>query len=146
IELPLEIGAVIDLSIRTPWDTLPRKGRVAWTQPADGDFLFGVEYVELARDADYVGLLNMDRVKVDATLALKLPAQLALRRQVLPFAQADGQVYVACLNPRDSTSLQAVEKALGRPVCAEPAEPESLARALDRVYGDGAAGTAPNRS
>jgi type IV pilus assembly protein PilB len=66
-----------------------------------------------------------------------VPAALALRRQVLPFALADGKVHVACLNARDAAALQAVEKALAAPVCPEPAEPESLKRALDRVYGDG---------
>ena len=97
---------------------------------------FGVEYTELPADAECVGLLNMDKVKIDPALAFRVPAQLALRRQVLPFAFADGHVHVACCNVLDAAALQAVEKLVAAPVRAESAEPESLKRALDRVYAD----------
>src|SRR5262249_54243190 len=101
------------------------------------------------KDADCVGLLNLDRVKIDPALALRLPPSLALRRQLLPFAFADGHVHVACGNVQDAAALQAVEKLFSAPVKAEPAEPDSLRRALDRVYADlqkAAAGTGKQRS
>src|SRR5262249_28885915 len=72
--------------------------------------------------------------------ALRVPPHVALRRQVLPFAFADGKVHVACANVQDASALQAVEKALAAPVQLEPAEPDSLRRALDRVYADIPAG------
>ncbi len=73
----------------------------------------GVEYVEFAADADCVGLLNMDKVKIDPALALRVPPHVALRRQVLPFALSDGHVHVACANMLDVGALQMVEKVSG---------------------------------
>jgi type II secretory ATPase GspE/PulE/Tfp pilus assembly ATPase PilB-like protein len=86
-------------------------------------------------------ILNMDLVRVDPAVALKLPPALALRRKVLPFAVTNGQVYVACLDVADTSAVQVVEKFVSAPVRLEAAEPESLARALDRVYGDLPGGT-----
>jgi type II secretory ATPase GspE/PulE/Tfp pilus assembly ATPase PilB-like protein len=138
-DLHLEAGLLLELSIRTPWETVCRKGRVVHSRAEPGSVHAGIQYVELPHDADCLGLLNMDKVKIDPALALRVPANLALRRQVLPFALADGKVHVACLNVTDQASLQALEKLLSASVCAEPAEPESLRRALDRVFGDSAA-------
>ncbi len=134
--LDFAADAVVELAIRTPWEVVARKGRVAWSKTLDGAAHFGVEYVELPKDAECVGLLNLDNVKIDPALALRVPPSLALRRNVLPFAAADGHVHVACLNALDSAAFQAVEKLLALPLRVEPAEPESLRRALDRIYGD----------
>lgn len=79
-------------------------------------------------------LLNMDEVKIDPLWALAISSQLALRRQVLPFAEVGGVVQVAVLNDRDSAALQALKRQLGRPIEAERADPASLRRALQRVY------------
>jgi type IV pilus assembly protein PilB len=87
-------------------------------------------------------LLDMDQVIVDPACALKVPAALALRRQLLPFASIDGQTFVACLDAEDTTALQAVERAVKQPVRPQPAEAESLKRALNRIFGGGQAGTA----
>jgi len=145
-DLWLDAGLLLELSIRTPWETVCRKGRVVWTLAGLKTVTVGIQYVELPRDADCLGLLNMDKVKIDPALALRVPASLAIRRNVLPFALADGKVHVACLDVRDRAALQAVEKLLAAPVSAEPAEPESLKRALDRVFGDTAtANGAPAR-
>ncbi|MGE3804508.1 MAG: ATPase, T2SS/T4P/T4SS family [Gemmataceae bacterium] len=131
----LEKGIVLEMQIRTPWEVVHRKGRVCWTKDSGSGFQLGVEYVELPTDADCIGLLDMDKVKIDPVWALRVPANLAVRRQVLPFAFSNNQVYVACVDTRDQATLQAVEKLLGSRICVEPAEPESLQRALDRVYG-----------
>lgn len=138
-DLHVQEDALLHLSIQTPWEKVYRKGRIVWTRMDGQAWRFGVRYVDLPADADCIGLLNMDKVKVDPALALQVPASFALRRQVLPFALADGKVHVACMNVVDHATLQAVEKLVARPVSAEPAEPDSLRRALDRVYGDLAA-------
>ncbi len=80
-------------------------------------------------------LLDMDKIRIDPAWAIRVPASLALRRQVLPFACVGGQVYVACADPTDRSTLGAVERSLRSPICARPAEPASLRRALDRVLG-----------
>jgi general secretion pathway protein E len=147
-EAHLEVDSVLELTFKTPWETVTRKGVVRWVTQGEDGLRFGIKYIELPPDADCVGLLNMDKVKVDPALALRVPPQLALRRQVLPFALADGHIHVACGNVLDVAALQAVEKLLAAPVRAESAEPESLQRALDRVYADlqsvtGAGGGSP---
>jgi len=81
-------------------------------------------------------LLNMDNVKVDPAWALRVPASLAFRRQVLPFAMLDGQVYVAVADPTDSVAVEAIERFTGQRVAIKVADRESLQRALTRVYGD----------
>ena len=80
-------------------------------------------------------LLDMEEVVIDPACALKVPAPLALRRQVLPFASLDGHVYVACLDDGDTTALEAVERAVKMPVHPQRADPESLRRALNRIFG-----------
>jgi general secretion pathway protein E len=87
--------------------------------------------------------LDLDRVRIDPNCALKIPAPLALRRQVLPFAVVDGYAYVACLNPDDRNALQAVERALQLPIRPQLAEPDSLRRALERLFGDGSSAPGP---
>jgi type IV pilus assembly protein PilB len=79
-------------------------------------------------------LLDMDTICIDPYWAMRVPASLALRRQVLPFACVDGQVYVACADSADRSTLEAVERSLRRPICALQAECGSLRRALDRVF------------
>jgi type IV pilus assembly protein PilB len=80
-------------------------------------------------------ILSMDDVKIDPALALRVPAALAVRRQVLPFALVDEQVCVACVDQVDSSVLQALNRHLQKPVKLYPAEPDSLRRALDRIHG-----------
>jgi type IV pilus assembly protein PilB len=145
-------GSVLNLTVKTSHETAVRKGRVVWVKSVGRSCRLGVEFVELPKDADCIGVLNMDRIKIDPTWALRVPASLALRRQVLPFASHGGQVFVACANLLDTAALQAVERLFSLPVRAEPAEPASLQRALDRVYGDlpqaaaAASQAAPGRS
>ena len=83
------------------------------------------------------GPLNMDLVRIDPNWALRIPAHLALRRPVLPFAVVDGQVYVACADVGDAAAIQAVQRVIDMPLKPERAEPESLKRALCRIFGDG---------
>ena len=82
-------------------------------------------------------LLNLDEVRIDPVWAMKVPSTLALRRQVLPFAAVDGRVYVACADADDRAALEAVERCVGLPVCPQAAEPASLRRVLNRVFGPG---------
>jgi type IV pilus assembly protein PilB len=86
-------------------------------------------------------VLDMDEIRIDPAWALKIPAPLAVRRQVLPFAFVDGKVYVACLDTRDRSVLEAVERSLRLPICPQEAEPASLRRALERVFGSGSSAT-----
>lgn len=85
-------------------------------------------------DSQLAHLLDMDGVKIDPTWALRIPANLALRRKVLPISCIGGCVYVACRDERDLQALQAVERYVKHPVTAQVAEPESLERAIRRIF------------
>ena len=80
--------------------------------------------------------LDLDRVRIDPAPALAIPAGFALKRKLLPFAEVNGVVHVACLVDIDRSGLETLRRRLGRPCRAERAEPRSLQRALERVYGD----------
>lgn len=81
--------------------------------------------------------LDMDHVRIDPAWALRVPANLALRRMVLPFAAKDGHVYVACADATDQAALQAVQRFVDLPMRIESADPASLKRVLSRIFGDG---------
>lgn len=81
--------------------------------------------------------IDLDEVRIDPAWALRIPVSLALRRRVLPIASLDGKVYVACADPSDTESLEAVARFTGQPAVPVKADPDSLSRALNRLFGDG---------
>ena len=83
-----------------------------------------------------IQLLDMDQVKIDPDWALRIPANLATRRQVLPFTQQNGEVLVACKDPDDEQSIQAVRRYVSETVQVVPAEPDSLFSAIQRIFQD----------
>lgn len=80
--------------------------------------------------------LDLDRIRIDPAWALRIPVSLAMRKRVLPFASIGGKLFVACHDPADTVSLDAVSRFTGMPVEALAADSEMLGRALGRVYGD----------
>ncbi|HSJ03683.1 MAG TPA: GspE/PulE family protein [Verrucomicrobium sp.] len=86
--------------------------------------------------------VDMDQVRIDPAWALRIPVSLALRRRVLPFAVLKGQVYVACADPSDTASLDAVARFTGQQAVPVRVDPDALTRALTRVYGDARGRTA----
>lgn len=81
--------------------------------------------------------LDLEQVKIDPAWALRVPASLALRRQVLPFAALNGHVYVACADPSDTAALEAVERFTGKQAIVSSVDRTVLKTVLARVYGDG---------
>ncbi len=98
-----------------------------------------------ANGATPEAILHMDDVRIDPMIALRVPANLATRREMLPFMQWQGRVHVACANPSDGATLGAFQRQFDSPLHACAAEPESLRRALQRIYGalKPGAGTTP---
>jgi len=93
-----------------------------------------------------VDLLNMDEVKIDPAWALRIPANLAVRRQLLPFTREGEQVLVACLNRSDDQGLKAIERYVEAPVVGHLAEPDSLDRAIRRTFVESIQGSANQAS
>ena len=81
-------------------------------------------------------LLNMDQVKIDPVWALRIPANLATRRQVLPFTLQNERVLVACKDLTDDQSIQAVSRYISNPIDVVAADPETLFEAIQRIFQD----------
>ena len=84
-------------------------------------------------------MLDLDEVKIDPSWALRIPANLASRRLVLPFASIHGDVFVACADPDDAAALDAVARFTGRRPVPMRVNRTALEAALARIYGDGQA-------
>lgn len=89
--------------------------------------------------------IDLDQVRIDPAWALRIPASLALRKRVLPFASMKERVYVACLDLHDTASLEAVTRFTGQQAVPVRVEAEALQRALARVFGDGSRSSAAAR-
>ena len=78
--------------------------------------------------------LDLSQVKVDPAWAMRVPAALAMRRQVLAFAKVDNEVCVAHARPLDSGCAAALRKHLKTPLRTFLADAESLKEAIQRLY------------
>jgi len=81
--------------------------------------------------------IDLDQARIDPAWALRIPAALAMRRQVLPFAALAGRVHVACAAPIDQTALAAVARHLGVEIVPVTVEAEPLRRAIAHIFGSG---------
>ncbi|MDG2222257.1 MAG: GspE/PulE family protein [Rubripirellula sp.] len=79
--------------------------------------------------------LDMDAVRVDPRLTLKVPASVAFRKQVLPLCRIHDEILVACSDVEDAATARQLSKIYDHPLRLIAAEPDSLRRALKRVYG-----------
>jgi type IV pilus assembly protein PilB len=110
-----------------------RDGEIVWRRSCAQD---GVECGIRLHGPAAVSLdpLDIDRVKIDAVLALRLPAGRATRWQVLPFAQDGERVLVAAASVPPPRTLSAIQRLYGLPPEVHLAEADRLAVAMDRIY------------
>jgi type IV pilus assembly protein PilB len=134
VDPPKITGQAIELSFTHHHAACVRAARIAWCSRVEGEWCMGVEFTQ--KHAECPGLLALDMVKIDPVYALRLAPSLALRRNVLPFAGDETHVYVACQELPDPATTQSLEKIFAHPVKYEIAEPATLKRMLERVYGD----------
>lgn len=134
-----QLGEGREVSLRFQWGerSFSSRARVSWVRfREDGRWDVGLKYVGRPEGEEIPTLLDMDQVRVDPVWALRVPAALATRRQVLAFALVHGQVQIACADPHDEATLSALTRYIDRPLQAHAAEPASLRRAVLKVYGD----------
>jgi len=81
--------------------------------------------------------LAMDDVRVDPMVALRVAGHVAVRREMLPFVEWGGRVYVACGDVGDEPGIGQIQRLFDKPVAPVLAEMDSLRRALTRIYGTG---------
>jgi type II secretory ATPase GspE/PulE/Tfp pilus assembly ATPase PilB-like protein len=84
--------------------------------------------------AQTLALLDLDNVRIDPTWALRVPAAYALRKRVLPLCKLDGSVMVACVRDVDAQTQKALRSYLQSEFRLLEVSPDSLRRALARVY------------
>lgn len=80
-------------------------------------------------------ILQLDEVRIDPMIALRIAANLATRREVLPFILWQGKIHVACIDPRDTSACATIQRAFDEPILLVKADPGSLRRAIAKVYG-----------
>ena len=79
--------------------------------------------------------VDMTLVKVDPLWTSKISAQIAIKRQIMPFLLMDGLLHVACTDVNNRLALRAVEQVVDMPLKAVAAEAESLKEVIKQVYG-----------
>ena len=79
--------------------------------------------------------IEMSKVRVDPSWALRIPAALARRKRVIPCCLIGDRVLVACVEMMDPQTLDSVERYLDHPVQAVLGEESSLDSLIRRVYG-----------
>ena|GEM_PF-227977 len=124
------------LTIRAPAREFTRPAEIRWLRAAGGGVRLGVKFRECVAFAPQSHRLDIASARIDPACAMKIPANVALRRQLLPFVEIDGAVHVACADAQDSGVLAVAERMLKAPVVAWEADPDDLKRVLARVYGD----------
>ena len=79
--------------------------------------------------------VDLDLIAIDPACVMKVPAEFALQKSVLPLCMVDGDFIVAMADPSEVKTIAALRGALGVPVIAKQADPESLNEYLLKLYG-----------
>ena len=133
---PPDDDHTVILSITAKNRQFTRMAKVRWMRKNGQVLNFGVEYL------DHVGLeperhqLDIARLRIDPAVALKLPANIALRQKALPFIVLDGTAHVACIDIDNHSMATVLQRFLKMPVCLWSAEADALRAKLQQVYGD----------
>jgi len=116
----------------------PREAVIVWIdRPEPGMTLLGVRLLEPGGVS--LEPLDIDRVKIDAAVALLLPAQRAMRWRVLPFAAEGDRVLIAAAEPPQPRTLTVIQRLYSLIPEIHLADADRLVAAIDNIYA-GAAG------
>ena len=91
-------------------------------------------------------LIDMSKVKIDPAWTSKIPASIAIRRQVFAFLFMDGKVHVACNDERNNSGIRSIEQAVDFPIKIIVAEKESLKSTITEIYGNSPIANTPARN
>ncbi len=94
--------------------------------------------------ASTLAMLDLDQVRIDPAWALRIPANYALRKRILPLCKIADEVIVACAQPVDSQTRKALHNYLKCDFQFAEVELASLRRALARVYDNPSIGSTGN--
>ncbi|MBM4200315.1 MAG: type II/IV secretion system protein [Gammaproteobacteria bacterium] len=132
-------GTAAVLTMQAPWRSITRAVRFVWHTPCDQGTRAGLEFVEQTGYDPATHRLAIGQVRVDPSCALKIPANIALRRAILPFVELDGVVQVAAADPDNVDALRVAERLLKKPLKVWEADKDQLAPVIQTIYGQQAA-------
>ncbi len=126
----------LTLTILTPGLRMTRLAVIRWIQATEQTLQFGVQYLDHVDLQPESHKLNIDDIKIDPACSLRIPANLALRRRVLPFLEQHGMIHVACANLKNISISSAIERMLKAPVILWDVDSDKLDQVLKNVYGN----------
>lgn len=124
------------LSIKSQTGTNTRQAVIRWLTSTDTGAELGVQLIDHVNQTPANHQLDVNKISVDPTCALRIPAQIALRRNFLPFVEINGFVHLACADTSNQMAIKAVERMVKAPVISWPVDADALKTILKDVYGD----------
>ena len=79
--------------------------------------------------------VDLSAVAIDPSCVMKVPADFALQRDMLPLCAVDGDFIIAMPDPSDVQTIAALRRALGMPVIAKRVDPQKLREMQIKLYG-----------
>jgi type II secretory ATPase GspE/PulE/Tfp pilus assembly ATPase PilB-like protein len=131
----LEPGTVLNVRMEKP--PITRRALVCWTRAEETGWRLGIRFLKPCAFDPQNHTLDIEHARIDPDCVLKIPAPMAMRRKVLPFARLDGVVHVACAEPDCRSTVRVMEKMFKAPVVTWATDAEVLDRVVRRVFGDG---------
>jgi type IV pilus assembly protein PilB len=80
--------------------------------------------------------VSLANVEIQPQVLDRLPREMALRLETLPFKMEGGKLFVAICDPIDMDAIEAIESFTGMPVVPMVAPQSSIQNALRRFYPD----------
>ncbi len=134
---PLEPFATLAVTVRSPQREFTRIMQLRWVRQTGEKIRLGLAFIDHTRFDSATHKLNLQDVRIDPVCAMKLPANLAVRRKLLPFAEIDDVVHVACVDSLTVSHLPVIEKMLKKPMKFWEVDEAELDALIVRIYGNG---------
>ncbi len=132
----LELEQTLTLNIQTNKRYLTRLVKVCHSQIKQGQLHFGVEFLDHIKINPETHQLDVTKIRIDPACALKIPANIAVRRKILPFLNLEGVIQVACFNVKNTSMAHTIERMLKSPVCLWEVDADALEPLLKQTYGN----------
>lgn len=122
-------------------------GEVVWCLALDEGFNVGICFktlkpIEKMRLESLPGCVDLKRVQLDPDLCKYVPAALALRRNIVPFACSNEMLHVAMADPSDTAALEALQRTSKRPTKVYHAEKDEVMASARMLYSRNGGATA----
>lgn len=136
-EFFVEPEARLTLTIRSTEREFSRIVWVCWTNRHEDCLRMGIAYIDHTEINSGSHQLSLEYVRVDPACALRIPGQIAVRRKLLPFAEIDDIVHVACVDSQNVSHLPGIERMLRKTPKFWEVDETALEKLIAQVYGNG---------